>query len=393
MELQYITQDIRDCILEAAHRMHRHPEVSCQEFATTAFVKDFLKALNLEFPDKQPVTGVIGLLRGGKPGPTIALRADIDALPIEETPEHEIRSGNPGVMHACGHDFHTAALLGAAMALCRHRETLRGNVLFLFQPAEEQCKGALEVIETGIFAQYPPDAFFALHVMPDIPFGKFGVREGPIMAAQGCFSIDIAGKGGHGAMPHFTRDPIIAAARIIDGLQSIRSRWIDPVQPFSLSVCSVHGGTARNIIPDDVHLEGTYRYALESYEEAVKEQITRISESTALAHGCTARCGFFREIFPLVNDNHLAEIARKAASSLYGEENLLVQDFRMISEDFGFFRKVAPIFMYHVGIGAADGSSPGLHNSAFIVPDEAAPMCAELMTRTAFAALNDKIRP
>ena len=180
MEMQFITPDIRDTILDVAHRMHRNPELSTREFQTTALLKSELEKLDMEFPAQQPATGIICLLRGGHPGPTIALRADIDALPIEETDDHEIRSENPGVMHACGHDFHTAALFGAAKALSARRDTLQGHVLFIFQPAEEQCFGALEVIASEIFDQYPPAAFYSLHVMPDIPFGKLGLREGPI---------------------------------------------------------------------------------------------------------------------------------------------------------------------------------------------------------------------
>ena len=199
MSYQYINQDIAEKILEVAHRMHRNPELSTREYKTTAMLAEELKKLDLEFPAQQPATGVIALLRGGKPGPTLVLRADIDALPIEESRDHQIRSENCGVMHACGHDFHTAAGLGAAMALSGQRDSLPGNVLFLFQPAEEECKGALEVLGTGVFEEYPPDAFFSLHVMPDIPMGKVGIRPGPMMAAQGCFTIDVTGKGGHGA--------------------------------------------------------------------------------------------------------------------------------------------------------------------------------------------------
>lgn len=392
MELTYITQDLARQVLEFAHTLHRHPEISYQEFETTILLRKALEKMELEFPDEQPSTGVIALLQGGLPGPTIALRADIDALPIAESPEHEIRSEKDGVMHACGHDFHTAGLLGAAMALSAKRETLPGRILFIFQPAEEQCGGAEAVIATGIFDRYPPSAFFSLHVMPDIPFGQVDVREGPLMAAQGCFRIEVCGKGGHGAMPHLSKNPLLPAAQIIDGLQSIRSRWADPVQPFSLSVCSIHGGSACNIIPDQVVLEGTFRYALESYGQAVKEEIIRIAGSVAQAHDCQAECGFFREIYPLINDPHLADIARKAAAPMYGENNLIRREFRMISEDFGFFRRIAPIFMYHVGVGASEGGSPGLHNCSFLVPDEAGPVCAELLTRTAIAALHDGSR-
>ena len=387
MEFKYISDDIRDSIIETAHAVHRNPELSHKEFSTTERLINILKELPLEFPEEQPKTGVLALLRGNLPGPTVAVRADIDALPINETEEHEIRSGNPNVMHACGHDFHTASLLGAVMALCRERDTLPGSVLFIFQPAEEQGTGAKEVISTGIFEKYPPAAFFSLHVKPDIPAGKIGIRKGPIMAALCCFSVDIHGKGGHGATPHLAVDPIVAATHAVDALQCIRSRWMDPAQPFTLSVCSIHGGTAYNVIPGDVHFEGTFRYALESYRETVKEQICRISESAAAAHGCTAECRFFHESPPLLNDDNLADIAYEAAAGLFGKENALVQNFWMASEDFSLYREIAPIFMYHVGVGAEGGSSAGLHTPCLFVPDETAPLCAELLTGTVLNAL------
>ncbi len=387
MELKYISEDIRKHIIEIAHDIHQNPELSHQEFRTTKLLIEELEKLGIEIPKEQPATGVIGILRGKIPGPTIALRADIDALPIFEEPEHKICSGNSGVMHACGHDFHTSSLLGAVMALSERRDTLPGTVIFVFQPGEEKGTGAEKVISTGIFDKYAPKAFFSLHVKPDIPAGKIGIRKGPIMAALCCFSIDIHGKGGHGATPHLATDPIIAATRTVDALQCIRSRWIDPAQPFTLSVCSIHGGSAYNVIPDDVHIEGTYRYALDSYKDSVKEQIMRISESVANAHGCTAECRFFHESKPLVNDDNLADTAHEAAVSLFGEENVFVQDFWMASEDFSFYREIAPIFMYHIGVGAEDGSSAGLHTPRLFVPDETAPLCAELLTQTVLTAL------
>ena len=391
MELKYITEDIRNGIIETAHTIHKNPELSHKEFCTTELIKDILRKHNIELPEEQPSTGVIGLLRGKLPGPTVAVRADIDALPIEEASEHEIRSENPGIMHACGHDFHTSSLLGAVMALSKLRDTLPGNVIFIFQPGEEQGTGAEKIISTGIFDKYPPKAFFSLHVKHDIPAGKIGIRKGPIMAALCCFSIDVHGKGGHGATPHLAVDPIVAATRTVDALQCIRSRWIDPAQPFALSVCSIHGGNAYNVIPDDVHIEGTFRYALDSYRDSVKEQMIRISESVANAHSCTAECKFFHESKPLINDDKLAEIAQEAAVSLFGEKSTLVQDFWMASEDFSFYREIAPIFMYHVGVGADDGSSPCVHNPNFLAPDETAPLCAELITKTVLTALEKDI--
>lgn len=387
MDYKYISEDIRERIIETAHLIHKNPELSHKEFETTEFIKNFLKELDIELPKEQPETGVVGLLRGNLPGPTVAMRADIDALPIEESPEHEIRSQNHNVMHACGHDFHTSSLLGAAMALSRLRETLAGNVLFVFQPGEEQGTGAEKVVSTGIFKKYPPEAFFSLHVKHDIPAGKIGIRKGPIMAALCCFSIDIHGKGGHGATPHLAVDPIVAATRTVDALQCIRSRWINPAEPFTLSVCSIHGGSAYNVIPDDVHIEGTFRFAQDSYRGSVKEQIVRISESVANAHGCSAECRFFHESNPLVNDEKLADIASESAFALFGKESVLEQNFWMASEDFSFYREIAPIFMYHIGVGKADGSSPSVHNPSFLAPDETAPLSAELLTETVLNAM------
>lgn len=387
MGFEYVTEDIRSEIIGLVHIIHKDPELSHREFKTTGRITEVLKKYGIELLENQPETGVVGLLRGKNDGPTVAIRADIDALPIEENPGHEICSENPGVMHACGHDFHTSSLLGAAMALSEIKEDLSGNILFVFQPAEEKGDGAGEVISSGVFKEYPPDAFFSLHVKPDIPAGKIGIRKGPIMAAMCTFKIIIHGKGGHGATPHLAVDPIIAAARVVDALQAIRSRWTDPAQPFTLSICSIHGGSACNIIPDDVCMEGTFRYAIDSYKDSVKEQIIKISESVANAHGCTAECLFLKEAPPLVNDEKLADIAHEAAAGLFGEEKLLEQNFWMASEDFSFYRDLAPIFMYHVGVGKEDGSSPSLHNPGFSAPDETAPLCAELLAGTAVKAL------
>lgn len=387
MDFKYISNDIRESIIETAHAVHRNPELSHKEFKTTELIKNELIKIGIEIPDEQPETGVVGLLRGSLPGPTLAMRADIDALPIVENSEHEICSGNSGVMHACGHDFHTASLLGAVMALAKRKESLPGNVLFVFQPGEEHGTGAKEVVASGIFEKYPPKAFFSLHVKPDIPAGKIGIRKGSIMAALCCFSIDIHGKGGHGATPHLAVDPIVAATGTVDALQCVRSRWMNPAEPFTLSVCSIHGGTAYNVIPDSVHIEGTFRYALPSYRESVKEQIVKISKSVAAAHGCTAECRFFHESPPLVNDGNLAKIATEAAAELFGEESVIEQNFWMASEDFSLYREIAPIFMYHIGVGEEDGSSAGLHTPNLFVPDETAPFCAELLTGTVLKAL------
>lgn len=387
MDFQYITPDFQEKILTAAHHIHRNPELSEQEFMTTGYILDVLESLNIELTEVQPNTGVIGLIRGGKPGPTVALRADIDALPVEEAADHAIRSERPGIMHACGHDTHTAALLGAAMALSANKEQLQGNVLLIFQPAEECTTGAQAVMDTGVFEEHKPAAFFSLHMMPSIPEGKVGIRTGPIMAAQKGFTITFSGKGGHGAFPHTAIDPVITAMRTAEALQSIPAQWADPIQPFVLTICSIHGGTTFNVIPDTAYISGTSRFLIPEYDKGVEDRIVTIADATALAHGCTAKTEFFRQLPPLVNDPALSGIAIGTAEALYGKENLVVQDVMMGSEDFSLYSKIAPTFMYHMGIGG----SVGLHNCNILVPDHVILETAELLSRAAIAALEANV--
>ena len=386
MVFQYITHDFQEKILAAAHHIHRNPELSEQEFMTTGYILDVLESLNIELTEVQPNTGVIGLIRGGQPGPTVALRADIDALPVEEAADHQIRSERPGIMHACGHDTHTAALLGAAMALSACKEQLKGNILLLFQPAEECTTGAQAIMDTGVFEAYKPIAFFSLHMMPSIPEGKVGVRTGPIMAAQKGFTVTLSGKGGHGAFPHTAIDPVIAAVRTAEALQSIPAQWADPIQPFVLTVCSIHGGTTFNVIPDTAYISGTSRFLIPEYDQGVEDRIVAIADATALAHGCTAKTEFFRQLPPLVNDPGLT-VATDTAKALYGAENLVVQDVMMGSEDFSLYSKIAPTFMYHIGIGGP----VGLHNCNILVPDHVTVEAAELLSRAAIAALEEQV--
>lgn len=387
MELQYITPEFREKLLAAAHHIHRNPELSEQEFMTTGYILDVLEGLNIELTEVQPNTGVIGLIRGALPGPTVALRADIDALPVEEAQDHAVRSERPGIMHACGHDTHTAALLGAAMALSANKEQLKGNVLLVFQPAEECTTGAQAVLNTGVFEEFKPAAFLSLHMMPSIPEGKVGVRTGPIMAAQKGFEITVTGKGGHGAFPHTAIDPVITAIRTAEALQSIPAQWADPIQPFVLTICSIHGGTTFNVIPDTAYISGTSRFLVPEYDQGVEKRIISIADATALAHGCTAKTEFFRQLPPLVNDEKLAKLAVKTAEGLYGPENLVVQDVMMGSEDFSLYSTVAPTFMYHMGIGGP----VGLHNCNILVPDHVTVETAELLTRAAIAVLEESV--
>lgn len=370
-------------IVDLFHTIHRNPEISEQEYETTRLIREALTAAGIEVLDTGLSTGLIAVIRGARPGGVVALRADIDALPILEDELHSVRSSKAGVMHACGHDSHTAALLGAAMALQDIRAELQGSVLLLFQPAEEYSTGAADVIATGIFEQFKPSAFFSLHVMPDIPLGKVGVRLGSMMAAQKGFTIRVTGNGSHGASPHLSRDPVMAAVQIVEGLQTLASRVIDPVEPFALSVCSIHGGSAFNIIPDTVEISGTCRFTNNGLNDLILERIAGLAAEIAGAHRCTADTDFFRQLPALVNDTELAEIARRVASRLLGADRVTAPNQRMTSEDFSLYSTIAPIFMYQVGCGNTQGDSPSLHNRCFLVPDSVPVAAADLLACTA----------
>lgn len=384
--MKYITETIKKQVLRTAQDLHQHPELSQQEVRTTQLLKQQLSDMNIEIVDILTGTGVIGLIRGAHPGKTVALRADIDALPVQEDPTHEVCSQNDGVMHACGHDIHTASLLGAACALQGMRHTLRGNILLIFQPAEETSTGATAVLESGIFDRVKPDAFFSLHVIPSIPAGSLGVRTGAIMAAQKGFQITVTGKGGHGSAPHNTCDPVIAAARTVDALQSIVARENDPLSPFVLSVCSFHSGNVFNIIPDTAELTGTCRFLDNTRSHAIEDRVAQIAETTAAVHSCRTKTEFFRRLPALDNDASLSPVAMAAGSRVFGPDNVFSQNTMMASEDFSLFAQVAPIFMYHVGVG---GEYP-LHNCHLCIPEETAVRCAELLTETALVFLEGR---
>ena len=383
--MSYITEKNRDDILKTAEFLHRHPELSSEEVMTTKFIKDKLSEMDIEIIDAPLKTGVVGIIRGAHPGKTIALRADIDALPVLEDASHEIRSETDGVMHACGHDIHTASLLGAACGLKSFEDSLHGNVMFVFQPAEEISLGAKEIIDSKVFDIIKPDAFFSMHVMPNIPNGQIGIRQGSIMAGQTGFKVTVHGKGGHGSAPHTACDPIIAVARIIDALQSLTARENDPFSPCVLSVCTMHGGSAINIIPDDAYFAGTCRFLDNNRSQGIKERIEQIASKTAEVHNCRAEVEFFRELPALNNDKDLASVAEKAATSVFGEENVFSQLPMMASEDFPFFNEIAPVFMYHVGIG---GNYP-LHNSKIHIPEDSAVKSAELFINTVLTYLQN----
>ena len=383
MDIHSFTAEMSAQIISLMHTLHQNPELSEQEYQTTALLRTCLTDAGIEILDLPLSTGLVAIIRGALPGKTAAIRGDIDALPIQEDPAHDICSAIPGVMHACGHDCHTAATFGAAMALHKMRDQLPGNVLVIFQPAEEYSTGAQAVIDTGVFDEYSPSAFFSFHVMPDIPLGKIGIRQGGLMAAQKGFSVEVTGKGSHGAWPHQSNDPIIAITRITEALQTVSSRLIDPIEPFVLSVCAIHGGSAFNIIPERTELTGTCRFINNDLDAMIKERIAEIAEGTALSHRCSAKTTFFKEVPSVCNDPRLTALAESVTARVCGTDSIVTPALKMGSEDFSLFSRIAPSFMYHIGFGNEDLTSPPLHNCALVVPDEVCTTAAELICQTA----------
>jgi len=340
-----------DRIISIRRRLHSDPELAFHEHNTGGLVIEELKSIGIRVKSPVGRTGVVGILEGKTRGKVVALRADMDALPIRELSGVEFASKTDGVMHACGHDGHVAMLLGAAMILANHRNELQGTIKFLFQPAEEAAEsggGARPMIEEGAMKDPRVDYVFGLHVFANFPSRTFALREGPLMAASGTFKIRIVGRGGHGSAPHQTVDPVFVAAQLITALQGIRSRMLDPVEPSVISVCSVHSGTRNNIIPDDAILEGTMRALNEATMKKVVSLISLIAKSVCGTFG--AKCEVeLEEAYPVtVNDPVVTKSVIGLLKSIPRSKTLVGPPL-LIAEDFAFFLREAPGTYYFLG--------------------------------------------
>ncbi len=327
-------QSLRDELIARRRDFHRHPELAFKEVRTAGIVAEELNVLGLEVQTGVGKTGVIGILEGATDGPTVLYRADMDALPVHEENDAEYVSRTDGVMHACGHDGHTAIALGIAKVLSGHRAQLGGRVKFVFQPAEEVGGGAAAMIADGALESPAPDISLGIHLWNDLEVGQVSVVPGPTMSGAGMFEITVLGKGGHGAMPHQTADPIVAAAQVIVALQSLVSRNVDPLDMVVLTIGTIQGGSARNIIPTSVAFNGSYRLFREETRDLVKTRMREIAEGVAQGMGCRADVKFGMGIGPVVND---AAVARQAGDvfARYPDEVTVVRQPWMASEDVG----------------------------------------------------------
>lgn len=365
--------------------LHQHPELGFEERRTAAFVAARLEELGLEIKTGLAVTGVVGVLRAARPdGPAVLLRADMDGLPIQEVEGREYGSKVAGRMHACGHDGHMAMLLGAATMLVDEAEALRRDVVFCFQPGEEGMGGAKRMLDDGLLDWVEIGSAYALHLWSPFACGGVWVRSGPIMAAQDEFTARIVGSGGHGAEPHSTRDPIVAASQAVTALQSIVSRSIDPLEAAVVTIGSLHAGSAANIIPDEAELVGTMRSFTEEVRETLRTRLREVLDGVARAAGCRLKLDLRHGYPATVNDARAVETARRAAGRAFGEANVHEPAPLAASEDFSYILRERPGAFVLVGAGNAEREITAPHHSPrFDIDESALPRGAEMLTRIA----------
>ena len=375
--IKSLADDLFDDVVRLRRRIHQHPELAFEEHETANLVKHTLEPLNLDLQTGIAETGLIATLEGSRPGPTIMLRADMDALPIREATGLPFASENEGAMHACGHDAHTSSLLGTAMILSRLRDDLPGTVRFLFQPSEERLPGGAKVmIEEGILQSNgttAPRAIFGQHVQPDLPAGKIGLRSGMYMASADEIYITVTGEGGHAAAPHeLGTDATVAAAHIVTALQSVISRHCPPNVPSVLTIGKLTADGATNVIPEVARMEGTFRAMDEDWRYRAHELIERIVTHTAEALGAEAEVEIAVGYPALYNHPEPTDLVRRAARDYVGPDNTVDLDQWFASEDFAFYLRELPGAFYRIGTGnEEEGITHGLHTPRFDIDEEA----------------------
>jgi len=388
--IQKKSKEIYPKVVKNRRFLHQNPELAFEEYETSAFVQKQLEELGIRYQSGVAKTGVVGFIEGNYPGKTIALRADMDALPIHEENTFDFKSKNNGKMHACGHDAHTASLLGTAEILNELKSHLHGNIKLIFQPSEEKAPGGASVmIQEGVLKN--PDVFriFGQHVSPNIPTGKIGIRSGMYMASADEIYLTIYGKGGHGAQPHTTIDPVAIAAQLITTLQQVVSRKADPRIPSVLSFGKCIANGATNIIPDKVYLEGTFRTFNEKWREEALHWITQIVHQVTNAFGANSELNIVRGYPVLYNDVATSEFTKKCIIDYVGDNKVIDLDLWTAAEDFAFYTQEIPGCFYRLGTGNETKNTQfGLHTPQFNIDEDALEISTGLMAWIAYNQLN-----
>jgi len=388
-------------ITEIRHDLHQHPELSNRETRTAGIVAEHLRSLGLEVRTGIAHTGVVGILRGGRPGPTIAIRADMDALPVtEDTPypwkstvRAEYLGNQVGVSHACGHDVHTAVQMGVASVLAGMRQEVPGTVIFVFQPAEEgsppgEQGGAKLMLDEGVFRDVRPEVILGLHTFAHMPVGQVGYTPGPAMAAADRFIIRIKGRQSHGASPHLSIDPIVMASQAVMSLQTIRSRNLSPFEPSVLTIGLIRGGERNNIIPEQVEMHGTVRTFDPRVQSEVERRMREILDGVTRAGGGTYELQYEKQTPVTVNDPELAARLRPTMERIMGAANVVTVPPTTGAEDFGFFANTVPGFFYRLGTVAPGTTSGDHHTPTFMADDASIPIGMRVMTGLVLDYLN-----
>lgn len=373
-EIKKLSAEYRQEITGIRRHLHAHPELSFVEFKTSEYIQSVLTQWGIPFTAGIVKTGIVASIEGKNPtSKTIALRADIDALPIVEENDVPYKSLNVGVMHACGHDVHTSSLLGAVKIIHQLRANFEGTVRFIFQPGEERIPGGAKLmIEEGVLENPKPKSIIGQHVLPQLEAGKVGFRPGMFMASADELYVTVKGKGGHGAIPHSTVDPVLITAHILVALQQIVSRKANPITPTVLTFGKVIANGSTNIIPDEVYLEGTFRTMDEEWRSKAHELMKTMAETMAISMGGT--CEFeVRRGYPfLVNDEELTGRAFAFAKEYLGNNNVVELESRMTAEDFAYYSQHMPACFYRLGTGnVAKGITSGIHTPTFDIDEDA----------------------
>lgn len=387
------SREINGELIEIRRQLHQYPELGYEEEKTGELIEKVLKDLGLEVQRGLAKTGVVALLKGDKPGKTIGIRGDMDALALQEENDKPYRSKTKRKMHACGHDAHMTYVIGAAKILKKYQSQLTGNVKFIFQPAEETTGGAKPMIEQGVLENPKVDGMIGGHVWPDVPAGKIEIVKGPVMASTGQLHLEIHGKGGHAARPHENVDPIMIGQEIIQRLYSLTSRQIDPLENLVISICSFQAGETYNVMPEKAVLKGTIRTLNNKLRLALPEKIEKVVKSVTDYYGATYYLNI-EHLYPAtVNDKDFSEFAERSAKEFYGEENVLWGDKpSMAGEDFAFYLEKVPGTFLRIGnYDERQGLTYNLHNPNFDIDEHQLGKVSALYAKIAMDFLAEEI--
>ncbi|MFK8793277.1 M20 metallopeptidase family protein [Planococcus plakortidis] len=383
-------QELFDEIRSFRRDLHEHPELSGEEMKTSEKIQKKLDEYGIQYYTGYAKTGVLGVIEGSKPGKTIGLRADIDALPILEQADVPFKSKTDGKMHACGHDAHTAMLLGAGKLLQERKAEITGTVLLIFQPAEENAPtgGAEQMMADGVFDRYQPDVLLAQHVWPGLPAGQVGVLDGAIMGNSDRFHVTIRGAGGHASMPHQTVDAIVIANQVISAIQTIISRNANPMDSGVITIGKISGGYRYNVVADSVVLEGTIRSLSDETKQLLKKRFHEVVEGTAEMMGGSCEIRYSDGYPATVNTKRWAEVVRESATTQLGADAAPELIGSMAGEDFGRFLKKYEGVYYWLGTSVGENQKP-LHDPGFMIDERALPIGTGLMAQAALDVLSE----